>query len=179
MGMERHLQDILNDVSAQLQSGKVVGPAVKPALSELHAFILCDDLLASLHKEYLDAKENRLAAQKEFGSEDGMTDMAMILEDSAWCAMQTRYMEARANRLMMKRAQSLMEDARKKQEKIKRAEEEKEALETLRNLQTISRIRKAQDGQMVALWFLILWYTKFEYMMFRAQPTHQFNKLAA
>lgn len=78
------------------------------ALTELQAFQILDPLLARLHKEYLDAKDHRAKAIKDFGQDDPMTDMAMLVEDSAWCAMQARYMELRADRVLMAKAQTLM-----------------------------------------------------------------------
>jgi Asp-tRNA(Asn)/Glu-tRNA(Gln) amidotransferase A subunit family amidase len=109
------LQDIMNDIAGQkpdafanaCQKTSQKKMAAKP-LDELHAFMRLDPLLADLHKQYMDAKDNCAELVREHGADDVMVDVAMDMEDSAWCAMQTRYLEVRAKRDLMEKAQHLM-----------------------------------------------------------------------
>ncbi len=184
MGIERGLNDILNDVSKRLEA---VAPAPittsSEVISELEAFMFCDDLLASLHKEFVDAKEQRIKATHEFGVDDGMTDMAVMMEDSCWCAMQTRYIELRGDRGLMKRAQEMIEEDRCKKEEKKKAEAEKEWLQKYQWMQLVSRQRQAEQDHANAIWLLLLWYGMdchgLYQPMFRPQTMHCFNRLAA
>lgn len=80
-------------------------------LSELEAFIRLDPVLADLNKQFLDAKSNHQKAAQKHGCRDCLTEIAGEREDSAWCAMQTRYIELRRQREMMERAQRMMRQA--------------------------------------------------------------------
>ncbi len=109
------LQDIMNDIAGQrpdavaqtCQKTAKKKAAAKP-LDELQAFIQLDPLLADLHKQYMGAKNNCAELVRAHGSDDVMVDVAMDMEDSAWCMMQTRYLEVRAKRGLMEKAQHLM-----------------------------------------------------------------------
>ena len=48
-----------------------------------------------------------------------MAEIAIDMEDSAWCAMQTRYIELRAKRHLMARAQDMMRHRDKQIEELK------------------------------------------------------------
>lgn len=179
MGMKPSLQDIMNDVSAKL-GGALLAPSPVPVLTELQAFLTFDPLLERLHKEYLDAKDHRTKAVKDFGHDDAMTEMAVLVEDSAWCAMQTRYMELRADRALITRAQALMEEERLAAARQRDKDNARDALRYYRYLEMVVQMRRKNESDMnwaAAFLFLVL---NGNFDAFRCyQPTHQFNRLAA
>jgi len=98
----------------------------KDALSEVEAFMQLDPLLAQLHKQFLEAKIYRKELSAANGPNDPMTEVALDMEDSAYCAFQTRYIELRQVRDMMARAQRLMRDSAEDAEREKNKEREQE-----------------------------------------------------
>jgi hypothetical protein len=174
MGKAIDLQSILNDVSACI--GKVA-PVCHP-VTELEAFTRFDPLLVRLHKEYLDAKAMRCKSEKDFGKMDSMTDMAMMVEDSAWCAMQTRYMEVRSDRRLMAQVQELMEDERQKASQKREQENREDALRYYRHFEMMERMRKKTASLLEAWWAMLALRTMGrDFRLY--QPTHHFNRLAA
>jgi hypothetical protein len=173
MGNALCLQSIMNDVSAHIVE---VAP---PVLTELQAFLLIDPLLVRLHKEYLDAKDTRCKSEKDFGKDDPMTDMALLIEDSAWCAMQTRYMEVRADRNLMAKAQSLMEEERAKEKIRKDREKAAEAVRLYNVMEMLMKIRKKEAAIINWVWAIIFLLDNKAFSFRTYQPSHQFNMLAA
>ncbi len=169
MGNTLCLQSIMNEVSVHIVA---TAPLV---LTELQAFLHIDPLLARLHKEYLDAKDMRCKSQKDFGKDDAMTDMAMLVEDSAWCAMQTRYLEVRGDRQLMMQAQSLMEEERLKVDRKREAEKTDAALRFYHYMEIAERARKKEANAVNWLWALILLADDRAFNFRIYQPTHQFN----
>jgi hypothetical protein len=174
MGGAFDLQSILNDVSACI--GKAA--PVCPPVTELEAFTRFDPLLARLHKEYLDAKAIRCKSEKDFGRCDPMTDMAVMVEDSAWCAMQTRYMEVRADRRLMAKVQELMEDERHKAAQKREREQLEDALRYYRHFEMIERMRK-NNASLLEVWWAMLALRSMNADFRLYQPMHHFNRLAA
>ena len=181
MGTDKNLHNVMNEVSLRLDRGVAICQPEKPkALDELQAFITLDPLLADLHKQYQDARQNRVQAIKEYGGADGMCDMAAILEDSAWCAMQTRYMELRAQRSMMARAQQIMIESRLEEERAMREEKEKDARQALEQMQLFARMRGPKEESAVGYWMAIMMMYGNHGTFFRNyQPSYAFNRLAA
>lgn len=182
MQRDSSLQVILNGVAAAIET--CIPSVVQPA-DELDAFILCDELLASLHKEYLDAKACRIRAREEYGAHDGMTDMAELVEDSAWCAMQTRYMELRENKIIQKKASVLLSQARETEERERRATEEESAARLAQYLFTLMRAQKNfEDARkddtpfLMLLWWILSGQAQAA-PMFREVPAWCFNRIAA
>lgn len=183
MEKDGSLLDIMNDVSRILDT-QPAAPLCVPrgVMAEIDAFIALDPLLASLNKQYLDAKAHRICAEKEFGASDGMTDMAVILEDSAWCAMQTRYMEVRRDRAMMASVQKLMEESRLAEEAGAKAEKEKHALKMFEQMQIYLYMREAKkSNEAIYLWLAVMFLCSGRNQT--AFPlhyaAHHFNRLAA
>lgn len=173
MGSTLCLQSIMNEV------GAYIVPTAPPVLTELQAFLAIDPLLARLHKEYLDAKETRGQSERDFGKDDPMTDMAVLVEDSAWCAMQTRYMEVRADRALMIQAQGLMDEERMKSARQREQKDAEAALRLYNWMEFIARARRKEAWATSWLWAVLLLMDE-KHFTFRAhQPTHQFNRLAA
>lgn len=181
MQQGQQLLAVMNEVSARLDHAPA---SLRPiprteAITEMQAFMQLDPLLSGLNKEYLDAKGARLQAEKEFGRGDGMAGLAVLMEDSAWCAVQTRYMELRADRRMMAQAQSLMEESRLEEEERTRKEKDRAALKTFEQMQMFLRMREARKDTAAGWWlFLMLFMT--EPVPFRAHhASHRFNLMAA
>lgn len=179
MGFDNNLMDVMNSVSQTLdQSLRAPRPSSQP-LSELDAFAMHDPLLASLRKQYMDAKALRINAHKQYGAEDGMTDLAMISEDSAWCGMQTRYMELRQDKVAAQAAQQEIAEAERLEKIRDKKEDDKKTLSYYRVLEMIQKIKEREkvDYAMLILALLLLAYT--ERQVFRLANTHRFNSLAA
>lgn len=178
--------DILNEVSARLvRAPASIRPDSPRVLDELQAFILIDPLLAGLQKEYLDARATRAQAQREYGAGDGMTDMAMMMEDSAWCAMQTRLMEVRADRAKRAEANGLIEDSRREEEERETKAKKEEALRVIDHLLMTMRMREIQEERNKNyggwfLFFMLMMNGQGQIDLFRNHhASYRFNQLAA
>lgn len=137
---------------------KVLDRMVLPEpMSELDALALNDTLLGTLRKAYLDARGARKAAESEYGYDDGMTEMAMLVEDSAWCAMQTRYLEVRDEKGAAERAaRAIALDQRRKQNEQECAERE-EKMRLYRFLDMLrAQARHANEGDSMMLFVLAM-----------------------
>lgn len=183
MSGDNSLREIMNAVSANLDRVLDCAPAARPqALSELDAFIGLDPLLSALNKEYLDARAHHKSACRDFGDDDGMTSMAAVMEDSAWCAVQTRYMELRCDRAMMARAQKAIAAAKAAVELQQRQEQEAALLRMAWMMDLCARLQGRRDGtsapELWALYFLLMLQTPPD-AMFRARPLYRFNRCAA
>lgn len=175
------LNEIMNAVSAHLDVMLDAAPAARPqALSELDAFIGLDPLLSALNKDYLDARSAHQSACRDFGSDDGMTSMAAVMMDSAWCAVQTRYMELRADRAMMARAQKAMAAVKAAFALQQRQEQETALLRMAWMMDLCARLQGDNRGapELWAMYFLLMLQTPPD-AMFRARPLYRFNSLAA
>ncbi len=144
------LQDVMNqmaqnDMTQHIDEIAAAKTQIVSDVSELDAFIEIDPLLASLHKEYKQAKSERKSVSVMFGANDPMTEVALETEDSTWCAMQTRYLELRREGDKMREAQHLMlvrieEEA---EEAIEKEKQEKERfVEKLRYCNQITEYAK-------------------------------------
>lgn len=182
MQQGQQLLDVMNAVSARLDhmSASPRRPVhSRAALDELQTFMLLDPLLADLNKEYLDARGSRLQAEKDYGRGDGMADLAAILEDSAWCALQTRYMELRGDRRMMVQVRQMMDEARCEEEKEARKEKEREALQLYEQMRMFAYMREKNQSSS-ASWWLLLMMLRNPLVPFRDHhASYRFNLLAA
>lgn len=95
-------------------------------LSEIEAFMCFDEVLASLNKQYLEAKQQRKELMAIHGADDAMVEVALDMEDSSWCAMQTRYIELRQERELMEKVQRLMRASEETAELQAQKDKEKE-----------------------------------------------------
>jgi len=66
-----------------------------PVLDEIRMWIAVDPLLAELHKQYLDVRAHRARLKEKHGESDPICDVAVDMEDSARCAVETRLIELR------------------------------------------------------------------------------------
>lgn len=174
------LQSILNDAANLLASGAVTFEKadLKP-MSELEAFASLDPLLSSLRKEYLDAKSQRAQALREYGAGDAMSEMAEWAEDSAWCAMQTRYMELRADRVMMAQAQVIMHESLEEYRALETRAKQKEAVRCAEQLLLFQKMRDVKEENKSSLWLLMLFLLTDQNSFFRSyQPAHAFRMAA-
>ncbi len=170
----------MNIVARQLETVVVAAPPAR-ALGEMEAFAALDPLLADLNKQYLDARENRVQVLKDFGADEPMSEMALLVEDSAWCAVQTRYMELRAQREMMAQAQAMMQQARMEEELEVKAQKEREADEQYKQLQFVAQMTERKKGTDASgLWLALYVLFFMDQQSFRSyHASHQFNRLAA
>lgn len=125
-------------------------------LSELEAFVSMDSTLAALNKEYLEARDYRRELAKLHGHDDPMVEVAADMEDSSWCAMQTRYIELREKRELMEQAQRLM---RQSEDKIEIAIEEKKKRQVTRFMEwarSLQLLKKNNKPDPILEWALIV-----------------------
>lgn len=158
----RSLQDVMRAVAARVEamperSAYPVRVSEQTSvLSELEAFAALDPLLASLRKDFLDTKAHATVLTAKNGRDDPMAQVAADLQDSAWCAMQTRYLELRAQRSLMRKAQRLVhqsEDAEQKRREKKRTES---LLLFIRQLQALDARKKHRSISLFDLIFILL-----------------------
>lgn len=155
---EQSLRQIMNDMVTRLDTIRPDDPkkrAPEP-LSELEAFIRMDDLLASLNKQYLEAKAQRKELVALNGAEDAMAEIAMDMEDSAWCAMQTRYLELRIKRELMERAQRMMRQSEEMVEYHAEREVEKDKQKTIDFAKMLARLQIENRAKPYLYFVLIL-----------------------
>ena len=137
------IQDVMRDVAAHVEAAPAPQPKLskKQSLTELDAFVLMDPLLADLQKDFLDTKARYEELIRKNGQDDPMAQVAADMQDSAWCAMQTRYLELREQRILMRKAQRLMREHDLEEEK---AEEKKRREKLTIWLQQLYALRKQQ-----------------------------------
>ncbi|MEM7618188.1 MAG: hypothetical protein AAF244_02275 [Pseudomonadota bacterium] len=145
-------------------------------LSEVEAFIQLDDVLAHLYKQFLEAKAYRQQLTAENGIDDPMTEIAIDMEDSAYCAFQTKYIELRQIREMMARAQRLMRESKEalEREKTKEREEKYKNFIMLSKMQEKTREQNMRGGFEYAILLLMFNLLPTHYM--HNMPQHQFKQ---
>lgn len=135
------LNQIMNDMAARTDVLNATRAASGEALDEMGAFTRLDPVMANLNKQYLDAKNYRKELQTLNGLDDAMCEVAIDMEDSAWCALQTRYIELRQERELMAKAQRMMRQAEQDALEEAEREERKTALEFLMQFKAIKALR--------------------------------------
>lgn len=125
---------------------KAPAPSQKP-ITELQAFIQLDPVLASLHKQFLEAKAQHAALVSANGKNDAMAEVAADMMDSAWCAMQTRFIEVRADRQMMQEAQAMMRLSIKMIEEKRDKDKSKEALKLFQKMELLKLAEKQRKDR--------------------------------
>lgn len=116
-------------------------------LSELDAFIHLDEMLASLNKEYLDEKSHYEYLVKTFGADDAMTEVAVDMMDSAWCAMQTRYLEVRASQKLMEQAQLMVLAVEKEQIELEEKKERQKDKQQTERFMLLTRLMDRKNSE--------------------------------
>jgi hypothetical protein len=158
---EKPLHQIMNDIAGRLDaicpahemaSSSPLSPTKKKKraplepLGEMEAFMQLDPLLADLQRQYIDAKLQRQELCKAHGDKDPMSEIAMDMEDSAWCAAQTRYIELRQIRDMMAKVQRLMHERDEEIALEKRKEQEKDFMSFFLLAKAQEKMRERQKG---------------------------------
>ncbi len=152
------IQDVMNTVARQLEKAPRRDPsAPRQILSELEIFASIDPLLGDLQRQYKDARYNRRMHEKTFGADDPMTDVARDTEDSAWCAMQTRFMETRGDRDMMRQMQAIQCEQHAEERREKEQEQQRNALDTFYRADTMMRMKKQAKTPVIYEWLIVLW----------------------
>lgn len=157
-------------------SQKLMPQTLPKALSELEAFVHIDGLLASLNKQYLEAKQQRKELVALNGVDDAMAEVVLDMEDSAWCAMQTRYIELRQERELMERAQRMMREADEAVEIEIKKDKEKEFGKFLSSMKMIEQLRTQERrfnlGAFEAMFIMLI------FKMIPAHDTPNFSQRA-
>lgn len=167
--VEASLNSIMNEMARAPQKG-VVGAFERRkrlrSLSELEAFMCLDGTLDSLHKQYMDAKAQRKELVAMCGGDDAMAAMAIDLEDSCWCAMQTRYIELRAKGKMMARVQSMMRQRERDIEglelRILKRDQEKQARDFVNYLKIVAIMKEKNKTPRIFEWLAVFLFLKID-----------------
>jgi hypothetical protein len=139
--IQQSLSDIMNQMVTRLEDIQATDKPFAHALTEIEAFTKLDDTLESLNKQYLDARLQRKELVALYGGDDAMVEIAIDMEDSAYCALQTRYIEVRQNRDMMVKAQRLMRDAEEEMKIEAEKEKSQKASEFVMKLKMMDAMR--------------------------------------
>lgn len=150
------LTDVINDLAAGRMQALTAPPEPARAPGELAVFIDLDPVLATLNQQYLYARRNHATARKQHGSDSPMADIAADMEDSAWCAMQTRLMELRAQGDMMRRVQKIMWEAERAAQKDIQDEKDRRALTFFYRLETAQLIKKKNKSSVIYEWLAMI-----------------------
>ena len=163
---EQSLHQMMNDMVTRLDAICANDPKKRAhePLSELEAFIHIDGLLASLNKQYIEAKNHRKELASLYGANDAMAEVALDMEDSAWCAIQTRYLELRDQRELMARAQRLMRGAEEAVEDEAKREKQKEIDKYIYWTKTLEQVKKVNKTPRIFEWIVLL-------LLFKLPPT--------
>lgn len=124
------------------------------ALSELDAFCQLDSLLAALSRQYRQAKQDHAAACAEHGPDSFLSEIAADMEDSAWCAMQTRLYELRQDGAMMRDVQAMMRENLREEVEAKEAEQRREAVDFFYRMQTAKMLKERQKQPVIFEWLM-------------------------
>lgn len=150
------LTSIMNDLVRTGVNAVVFECAPAARVTELDAFMQLDDTLASLNRDYINARRHHQEARAEHGADSPMADMAADMEDSAWCAMQTRLMELRAQGDLMRRVQVMILHAEQEQtQKIKEREDLK-SLDLFYRMQTMRTVKEKNKPSAIYEWLIVL-----------------------
>ncbi len=127
-------------------------------ISEATPFLGTDEMILVLLKDYLNAKADYQSTLLAFGRDNPMTDVAGDHADSAWCSLQARLFELKADKAALART-ALLEKLNNKTCEARhelRVRRERSDQQTAR--QTIERRRKRARSEDFDNWlaFLIL-----------------------
>lgn len=148
----------MNDMAKRMDAfqPETTSGQAQTSLSEIDAFMCYDEVLASLNKQYLEAKQQRKELIAMNGAEDAMAEVAMDMEDSAWCAMQTRYIELRQERELMEKVQRLMRQSEEAAELEIQKDKEKQLDKYIYWSQTVQKIREMNTAPRIFEWAILL-----------------------
>ncbi len=155
------LQQVMNDMAqgAGVNATALRAKSSKPipkVLTELEAFVCIDPLLKHLHQQYVDAKQDRSALTQQYGVNDPMVEIAIDMEDSAWCSMQTRYLELREKRNLMTLAQALIRDSEYAIERVKEKLAREKALELFYYFKMLEKMREVnKPSRALEIWLIL------------------------
>jgi hypothetical protein len=168
----------MNKVASELENFQPAQDnAPRNLLHELDVFASIDPLLGDLQRQYKDARFMRRMQEKQFGKDDPLGDVARDTEDSAWCSMQTRYLELRSDRDLMREVQAIQNEQREKEMRERDREKQRIALETYYRGELMTRMK--QDAKSPSIFEWILWFMliRRQQNMFSLAPS--FSRLAA
>ena len=97
-----------------------------------------------------------------------MAEVALDMEDSSWCAMQTRYIELRQERELMEKVQRLMRASEEQAELEVEKDKEKQLDKYIYWSQTVQKIREMNTPPRIFEWAILL-------SVFKITPFDQFK----
>ena len=106
-----------------------------------------------------------------------MADVARDMEDSAWCAMQTRYMEVRGDRDLMREVQQIQNEQRETERRALEGQRRREALETYYTADMVARMHRRDKAPAILEWVVLLWIMRGQQKALSIMPS--FRQLAA
>ncbi len=90
------LDAIISDIIRRIEASRTGdGARVRDPIAEAARMLPADAVLASLHKDYLEARCHYRTVRSRFGLHDPMAEVAADMLDSARSAVQTRLIELR------------------------------------------------------------------------------------
>ncbi len=150
------LSDVLNDLAGGRVAVLAQDVPARSIVSELDIFLEQDGTLASLNRQYRYAKQQHRAARAEHGVESPMADIAADMEDSAWCAMQTRLMELRSDGALMLFVQKALWEAERAEAEAKQIYKDKKALDFFNRMETARLVKERNKSSAVYEWMAVL-----------------------
>lgn len=150
------LSDVLNDLAGGQVAALADTLRRTDAVTELDLFLEQDALLSSLNNQYRFAREHHMAARKEHGRDSPMADIAADMEDSAWCAMQTRLMELRGNGALMRLVQKKLWEAEVAALAARQALKEKKALDFFNRMEAARLAKERNKSTAIYEWLAVI-----------------------
>ncbi len=144
--LEKIISDMVRRLDSVRADDKAAPEQSSDPLQEIEAFMPVDPVLASLHKEYLDANARHKKLARENGLGDPMTDVANDMLDSARSALQTRLIELQESR------EQEVNDALASSLRKRRAEQEVQQARA-----SIEKRRQERDSD-VFFWFAVMYW---------------------
>ncbi len=149
---EPTLSDVLNDLAGGRIASRARAPAPATRRTEADIFMDMDGVLESLDRQYRYAKQQHTAARLEHGADSPMVDIAADMEDSAWCAMQTRLMELRADGSMMRAVQKKMLEEAREEENARQALKDRKALDFFNRMEALRLFKRNNKSSSIYEW---------------------------
>ena len=149
---EPTLSDVLNDLAGGRVASLAQAAAPAARRGETDIFMDMDGVLASLDRQYRYAKAQHKAARLAHGADSPMADIAGDMEDSAWCAMQTRLMELRADGAMMRAVQKKLREEAREEDEARRALKDKKALDFFNRMEALRLIKRNNTSSNIYEW---------------------------
>ena len=163
------INEILGQIEQRLDTIRVFDKDAKPValdpLSEVGLYLSNDRLLAELYRQYLEAQRNYVTSLKQHGADSAMTEIALDMSESSFCAMETRLIElrhqeemkAKVERVQKKQREEYEQEMQKRQaEYARRGIEQPEQIRVnTADIKQVQTAQKAQSKEQNMFWALM------------------------